>query len=83
MRKKKCLAEVVWVHSSHGNLLIYTLAHVGLSDLFHMSDLAWPWHDQSECPALSAALFQSCLWVKGVKGGNRELFLYLKASNPN
>ena len=64
-------------------LLIYTLAHVGLSDLFHMSDLAWPWHDGSECRALSADLFQPCLWVKGVKGGKRELFLYLKASIPN
>lgn len=32
------------------------VTHVGVSDLFHMSDLAWPWYDESHGPSLSATL---------------------------
>lgn len=31
---------------------LFPVTHVGVSDLVHMSDLAWPWHDENHCRPL-------------------------------
>jgi len=76
------LAGVVWVHSLHGNELILPMRHVGVSDLFHMSDLAWPWHDESFCPSPSANLVP--VWIIVKRGyGQQQGLLSIVKSNPS